>query len=208
MIVASVSAMAAVSTGADTSITINGLSTGDTVNLYRVLSWNTTTGGWEVATGFGDLIDSTKDNYSANFKKLVDNDNSFVALEKADVEKIANLAKNGAAIINTGAQTVSGTSYTYDSFSSDADLGLFIALVEPNDVNTVYNPIIVSADFTTGGSNEIDSSETMGSSAVAKKETITLNKEQSDITLDAGELVKFTITTTIPAYSDSYVDRC
>jgi fimbrial isopeptide formation D2 family protein/LPXTG-motif cell wall-anchored protein len=183
---------------ADTSISITGLASGDDVYLYQVIERDETTGGWKFTTAFADLGDDTADNYSANVKKIVDGDSTFSGLNKDDVEKIANIAKAGSA--------PSPVTLTGSTFTQDVAPGMYLALVAPVDVNTVYNPIIVSADYKAGGSNTIDTSATLGASAVTKKETVTLEKTTADITLDANEIVQFTVTTTIPAYADSYVE--
>ena len=52
------SAFAAEGVPADTSISVTGLETGDTVSFYQVLKYDetaTTTGGWVAATGFTGL---------------------------------------------------------------------------------------------------------------------------------------------------------
>jgi fimbrial isopeptide formation D2 family protein/LPXTG-motif cell wall-anchored protein len=87
---------------------------------------------------------------------------------------------------------------------------MYLALIAPGKSGVIYNPIIVSADFSAApNTSEIDAShKNMGTSAVAKKETITVEKEISntDYTHNVGDTVSFTITGQIPAYSNSYVD--
>jgi len=185
---------------ADSSVSITGLTKGDSVYLYKVIEADTTTGGWKFASGFEDLGDSTKDNYSANVKKIIDNDKTFAGLTKDDAEKIAKLAKVATA---PSADEVTADNGTY---TKTVDVGMYLALVAPVNTNTIYNPIIVSADYTEGGTNTINASASYGTSSVTKKETVTIEKTTEDITLDAGEIVKFTVTTTIPAYAASYVN--
>jgi len=189
---------------ADKTISIQNVEIGDTVNLYKVIEWDATNGKWAFTSDFADLGDSTKDNYSANVKKLVDNDKTFEALTKEDVEKITNLAK---AASPASSEPATDTTYTKGSDEAPVAAGMYLALVEPVKANMLYNPIVVSSDYTAGGSNTIDAAVAkLGSSAVAKKDTVTLTKEASDITLKTGEIVKFTVTTTIPAYAKSYVN--
>lgn len=181
----------------DTDITISGLTAGDDVYLYKVIEVNSATGGWKLTDAFAALGTEGNDNYSANVMKIVGNDTSFAGLTKEDVEKIANVAK---AATKPTAEKVTGDTYT-----KAVDPGMYVALVAPISADTIYNPIIVSADYNEGG-NSIASSATMGTSAVTKKQTVDLEKTTADITLDAGEIVKFTVTSTIPAYSNSYVN--
>ena len=184
---------------ADSSISITGLEENDSVYLYKVIEVDSTTGGWKFASGFEALGTEGNDNYSSNVKKIVDNDISFTGLTKEDAEKIAKLAKAATA---PSADTVpAGGTYTKTVVP-----GMYLALVAPVDANTIYNPIIVSADYTENDTNSIDTSANLGTSAVTKKETVTIEKETADITLDAGEIVKFTVTSTIPAYAASYVN--
>ena len=189
----------------DTTVKITGLAEGDKVDFYQVLKW-VDGAGWQLAPGFASL--ST----NASIAKLIDAANQDqVELSKADVEAITTAAKAAIATNKntpiTGFTTATATVGTgATSVEPTVALGMWLALVTPNDVDTVYNPIIVSADFTVG-SNVVDSSDNMGTApTVAKKETITLEKTTAEITLNTGDAVQFTVTTTIPAYADSYVN--
>jgi len=199
MIVASVSAFAAgdddetAATPAatkDTSVSITGLDTGDTVYMYQVLRW-VEGSGWALTDDFAAL--ST----NADIAKLISaKNNEAVELTKADVEAITEIAKT---------LTVNGEATTATTYTKDVDLGMYLALVKPVKAGTVYNPIVVSADYTVGGTNTIDSSAMLGeSTAVAKKKTVTVVKTEPKITNDIGEEYNFTIVTTIPTYADSF----
>ena len=209
----------------DSQITINGLDEGDVVHLYQVLTW-VDGEGWKLNTPFADLADSTKDNYSVNVAKLVaGSDSQYVELSKDDVEKIATLAKtNSATDLGDGSEIGSDGVYTY-GVDATADTGMYVALVTPGTAGVIYNPIVVSSDFNnTPNTSEINASTAkMGTSATAKKETITVTKtseekdqatnattnDSTDSTNnahDVGDIVMFTVTTKIPAYSNHYVD--
>ena len=195
----------------DAQITILGLAVGDVVHLYQVLKW-TDGEGWTIADGFEALVTEGDSNYCQKVQDLIDN-KPGTTLAKEDIEKIANVAKASSPTDLGGSVAEGEDSFIY---STTADPGMYIALVTPGAAGVVYNPIIVSADFSaTPQTSEIDASTAvMGSSAVAKKEIITVTKEvedaetaqASDNTHNVGDIVKFTITGLVPAYSDSYVN--
>jgi LPXTG-motif cell wall-anchored protein len=179
------------STGFDSSVTITGLDAGDAVSLYQVLEWTNGT-GWVLTEAFTGLN--------------TDGINAIIAgtgstLSKADVEAITDFVKSADPAISTTASGSVGTDAT--SYSANTELGLYLALVSAAKVDTVYNPMIVSADLTSGNSsNTVDSSAKLGT--VAKKDTVTVEKTHSDISFNAGDYVQYTITTKIPAFADSY----
>ena len=206
---------------ADQKITITGLDKGDVVHLYQVLVWEDSV-GWRLNGGEQGVYSSLLSN--ANIKKLIDNDangGNPVELTKADVDAVATAAKNGGtdAEIDTS-EPLTGDTYTFTATTP----GMFLALVTPGKAGVVYNPIIVSADFSaTPNTSEINaSSATMGDTAVAKKKKITVDKHgevmdeaveetateeekiAAESTHSVGDIVKFTIETQIPAYSDAY----
>lgn len=186
---------AATTTGltSDADISISNLDVGDTVNLYKVIERNPDNGGWKLAAGFEGLSSNT------NIKKIVDNDASFAGLTQDDLEAIATAAKTAKKV---SSEATDATTYTYDTTGNP---GMYLALIAPVKADTIYNPIIVSADYNEGG-NTISALSTMGQDGIAKKETVTLTKTTADITLDSGEIVKFTVSTTIPAYAANYTN--
>jgi len=187
----------------DATITITGLDNGDTVNLYQVMQWESGT-GWRLVAPFNtEEIKALTD-----IKKLTDpqKDQGTVELTKDTLEKIAAIAKNAKPVNDN--KTVSGTSYTYNTSSAP---GMYIALVEPVKAGTVYNPIVVSADYSTKNkTTTIDSSELIGTSedqrisAVAKKKTVSVEKTEPKITNNIGDTYNFTVETTIPVYAKSF----
>ena len=208
----------------DSKITIEGLASGDTVHLYQILQWDEND-GWELVHEDGEasplaaLVTTENANFSQKVKDLVDNVPN-TTLDKADLEKIANVVKTvGTDLAN---QKINSDTFTYNTTSAP---GMYIALVTPGEAGVVYNPIVVSADFTGNNTtSEINASTTnMGTSSVAKKEKIEVTKESEELDQadnavddgtsdgsnnahDVGDIVKFTITTQIPAYSDSYTN--
>lgn len=199
----------------DETITIQGLDSGDTVHLYQILQWDEND-GWVLVHEDGEdsplaaLTTTGNDNFSQGVKNLVDNVPN-TTLTKADLEAIANVVKDAGTDLTNS--KINSDTFTYTTSSAP---GMYIALVTPGEAGVIYNPIVVSSDFTGDNTtSEINASTTnMGTSSVAKKEKITVTKEaeeENDATSDdnahdVGDIVKFTITTQIPAYSDSYVD--
>ena len=193
----------------DAKITITGLDVNDTVHLYRVLSW-TDGAGWTINPDYAALTTDGNENFVQHVKDIVDN--KKVELDKADLDKIAKVVKQNNPVEN---KKITETPYVYETVQ---DPGMYMALVTPGTAGVVYNPIIVSADFSaTPNTSEIDASTAfMGiNGSVAKKETITVDKKSMDPadvekkpkgTHNVGDIVKFEVTTKIPAYSDAYVN--
>jgi len=196
---------------ADGSVTISGLDQGDEVSLYKVIEWgwinNNTTGGWKLTEAFAA---------NETLQALVSNINKAVAtpytLTEADVNAItAVVVAEGFA----GNAITGGTVNTDGVSTTNVDPGMYIAFVAPAVAGTLYNPIVVSADYDDdNGTNEIGSllTETVGASAKAKKQNITLLKTTSDsdsavaTAIDSyiGQEVTFYVDTTIPVYLSTY----
>ncbi len=207
----------------DSKITITGLDAGDTVHLYRILEWKDGT-GWVLSnSAYSALTDSTSANYVPNVVELIKNhyaaDKQPIKLTKEDVEKIAKVVKaNKTTVIED--KEISGSPYEYETTQKP---GMYIALVTPGTAGVIYNPIVISADFSaTPDTSSIDASNArMGidNISVAKKEKITVTKNAEEVTPsnkdtdktkgythNVGDIVKFTIETKIPAYADSYIN--
>ena len=226
-------AFAAEGKPADTSISVSGLEAGDTVNFYQVLKFDetaTTTGGWVAATGFtglttlqiqkmlgldaqGKPVDTTATGYNADdwgIDATLAGTISQMAQAAGVTPKFANVAASGGTA--TQATTAVG------------DAGLYCALVTPGTTDHLYNPVFVAADYVSGGTSTQEAVTTLSYSpaAVAKKEDVTLKKEvtgpatngtdtpsnttggNTKYDLDLGDLVDFTITSKVPAYTSAY----
>lgn len=209
----------------DSTIKIEGLASGDTVHLYQILQFDEND-GWQLVheegqpSPYAALVTTGNDNFSQKVKDLVNNVPN-TTLEKTDLEKITNVIKavEADAVVD---QKINSNTFTYTTTSAP---GMYLALVTPGEAGVVYNPIVVSADFSAGNTtSEINASTAnMGTSSVAKKEKIEVtktsdekdtaqnlitdgNSDGSNNAHDVGDIVKFTITTKIPAYSDSYTN--
>ena len=215
MIVASVSAFAAdtAPATADATISISNLDIGDTVNLYQVLHW-VSGEGWRLTDAFTGLTTT-----SGNLEKLITpvKNQGTISFTKEDLEEITNFVKNNS-VAPTKSEATKATTYEYTTYTPAAgetaavdNSGLYLALVEPVKAGTVYNPIVVSSDYTPEGTgsgknetNKISALLNMGNSSVAKKETVTLTKTEPKITNDIADTYTFTIDTIIPVYSKSF----
>ena len=107
------------------------------------------------------------------------------------------------------------TSVTLDI--AETQVGLYMAIVDPADKTTVYNPVFASADYNLGGTNAFNvplSSSSYSDKAAAKKSKLDLEKEaenDDDYNEDGGDTaavgdeLTFTVTTTIPGYGETFV---
>lgn len=185
----------------DTTIEITKLTDGDTVNLFKVLEW-VDGEGWRATSAFDALVAESGDNVSAGVKAYVANSAS-AALTADDVAKIAAVAQGKTP---TDTKDAADGKYTYAAGTKET-AGMYIALITAKEPGTVYNPIIVSADFVDeNGTHSIASDATIVGTAVAKKTTITVDKTEPKITNDVGDTYSYTIKTTIPAYSAAFTD--
>ena len=174
-----------------TPIKITGLETGDQVTLYKVIEWESGT-GWKLTSAFSGLSDDVFTRIKAG------------TLEEADVKAITDIVNaSGFSGTDVGGTT---TDKYFEKAMGATDAGMYIALIKPIKAGTLYNPIIVSSNYKEDGNNEIDSSEMLGETSIAKREDITVTKTATEYTHDAGDEVTFTITTTIPAYADVYTE--
>ena len=196
---------------ADSTVTISGLDANDTVNLYKVIEWNdgdaNTMAGWVLTTPF-----ASNDACKAVLQKINAKTDGVYSLTEADVKAFTDVINDGADSVKTRGSAVSnGSSVT------TVDPGMYIALVKPAKTDTLYNPIIVSADYNAdNGTNIMGSSVPLSqamvgdATATAKKETLKVEKteddktDESDNSYDVGDTVTFTVKTTIPTFADAY----
>jgi len=177
-------------------------------------------GGWTLiapfttGTGEGQIT-------LADFKEIL-----TVGISSSLAGKIAKLVDNTpdySPEVATGKDSVT---------VNPAQDGLYVAIVVPKDAGWIYNPIFVASDYytTTGG----DKSSTWTAAveplsysdrAMAKKAPITITKEATEHAEDdneklpadpnaandakgvaVGDVIDYTITTTIPEFADNYTD--
>lgn len=198
---------------ADTKVTISGLDANDTVNLYKIIEWDNGTAdrraGWVLTSDFKD---------KTGMNDLLGRINAVTegaySLTEADVKLITDVINANKPSKISGGAVADGKSET------TVDPGMYIALVKPAKTDTLYNPIIVSADYSAdNGTNIMGSSVPLSqamvgydANATAKKETLKVEKTEDDKTddtdnsYDVGDTVSFTVKTTIPTFADVYTN--
>ena len=209
-------------------LTVSGLGDTDTVKYYQILKWDPDNSekdddGNPVGWVWGDDVtidDAEATTKTVNDLKVVDiigasDGENNISFEEAG--KLAAKLKTGKADgVNTkGTWTVSGV-----------DAGLYMVVVTSNTPGTMYNPIFVAANFIGGNESNIPGSSWIVTSdasysdeAVAKKSEIPLTKTakghdatDNDLndgdpnSVDVGEEIDFTVTTTIPKFGSNYTD--
>lgn len=193
----------------DTEITVSGLDEGDIVKLFKVLEWEDGK-GWKATGDFSSLANGV-------LKPFIDNEETAAAnFSASDLAAIATAAQGKTPINGTDGTTIDSSKvFTYTvkpatATTETAGAGMYLALVTPKTVGTVYNPILVSADFDQKASDDstaIDASTAkIVGTAVAKKEPVKLLKTEPKITNDIGDTYNYTINTTIPAYSAAFTN--
>jgi len=201
---------------ADTTITITGLDENDQVNLYKIIEWKNnsenTTAGWALVAPFAD-----NDDCKAVLHKINASVDAPYQLTQEDVKTFTDLVSGATAV----ATATVDSSKTFSKTIDNTTVGMYMALIKPAVAGTLYNPIIVSGDFSKKdpNTNSIDSSAILGSEndarRVVKKQTISVDKTQEDIgdkgekkdnSYNVGDTVRFTVNATIPTYADIYVN--
>ena len=99
---------------------------------------------------------------------------------------------------------------------SNPNPSLYLALVTPGNAATLYNPMIVAADYKRNTTNswEVTLTPSYSPVSIAKKSTVTLEKTASTTeaayedgqpeTVAVGDTVNFTVVTKIPVYANNY----
>lgn len=185
----------------DATISITGLEQGDTVNLYQVLEW-TDGVGWTLtkSPGFENLN-------TAGVNALIANTPN-TQLSADDLAAIATyVGANSPTAVDPEKVVGADKTYTYTA-GTQAKAGMYVALITAAKAGTVYNPIVISADFSSDNStNTIPASSAINGTAVAKRKDITVEKTEPKITNDDGDTYDYTIETTIPVYSSAFTDQ-
>ena len=182
----------------DGTVIITGLDEGDEVALYQVIGWKDST-GWVFKNDFD--VDEIEGHLGTT--------NTPFTIDTGIVNTINSQITSSTPTAATATIDDSG------KFETTVAPGMYIAIVTAKTPGTVYNPIIVSSDFVTGGNSVDASSDSIpnsvsGAAAVAKKSTIELTKEGTDETsvdgnknetVAVGDTVNFKIETTIPPFA-------
>ena len=199
----------------DQSITIDGLDEGDEVNFYQILKWVgsedkeenlnvANVDGWDVCEPFESVIKNEN-----MLKDIVDG--------KITSELAGQLSRLAEDPQFTETVAKGATSVKVD-IANDGQLGLYMAIIDPADKATVYNPVFASADYHTDGeTNSFNvplSSASYYDEAAAKKSKLDLVKTAANTadyngdngdTAAAGDVLTFTVKTTIPGYGETFM---
>lgn len=169
----------------DAKVTVTGFESGDTVTAYQFITW-VDGAGWKLADGITGIT----------LAQITD------GLTKGELETLAsaaNLAKMTAVTGTTTGDTWEKTCGTV------ATAGSYLVLVASNNVEYIYNPAVVSADFSGKNSAAVDLTE---NAAMFKKEDIKVEKKADnapdDYDVQVGDIVPFTVTVTVPQYSANW----
>ena len=211
----------------DRKIAVTGLETGDKVNFYKVLAWagdktteeqNTlgAVSGWYPVDPFKSVLTP------AVLKAAIDKDNKLMLTDEL-AGKLARALNGGSTAPVNGSTAITESSgkaeYVFaaqDPESTAAD-GLYMAIVTPKDQDTVYNPIFVHLDSSVDDDSfaPTESQSYYKNEGVAKKSKVTLEKDfenDNDYNDDGGNTTKpgdvldFTVGTTIPGYGDMFIE--
>lgn len=187
----------------DPEISVTGLQQNDSVKFYKVLKWDN---GWKVADGF-TLTD-------AELATVVGNKTTPGAISSTLADTLA-----GQAASASSAKTYTSAADATGKAKVDTpDAGLYIAIITPAKTGYTYKPVFVGADYKqneTGDSStwNVTTDLSYSDTAMAKKNDVKVDKTAKDATtVDAndqetvgvGDVVTFTVKTTIPGFSSDY----
>jgi LPXTG-motif cell wall-anchored protein len=194
-------------------VKVTGLDNGDEVTFYNVVKWvgetsdNSDVTGWKATEAYASVLT----------KEVLTQVLLGTAVADTDPVKYANptgitpeLANALAKINTTGSDPVTADE-SGEATLANAEPGIYMALVKPVDVDTVYNPIFVSVDFN-GANNQAASTY---ADSTAKKSTLTLKKTAANAddyngdngqTAAVGDVISYTVKATIPAYGAVYTN--
>lgn len=173
----------------DKKVTVSGVQSGDTVELYQVLKW-VENDGWTFVAPFNGITQTEK------------NDVLDGKIHSDLAEKIAELATSPKYT----------NSDETDSREITADPGLYLVLVKPKNSGIIYNPAFVANDYYGDDGSNVINMSTAGyaNETIMKKDTITVEKtvdgkkETSNYSL--GDDIDFSIVTKIPTYPTNSIN--
>ena len=211
---------------ADNAISITGLAKDDTVKFYKVLDYDQTA---SMTVAEAKAITNGKTDWHAAGWKVIEpfntGDNALTLEEfKSILTKGINadlagkIAKNATGTANYTVQA----NESGEASQSEPGAGLYVAIITPQNAGVMYNPIFVASDYytTTGGDKSstwapVETPLSYSDSAMAKKAPVTVTKkaeEKEEATNETdgakavgkGDVVDFTVSTTIPEFADNY----
>lgn len=193
----SVTAFAANPATADKTITVTDVEEGATVTAYQIVKEEN--GHWVAIAN------------SADQKITISNDSVVLS-----AKEVTNLANNTNGLPNKAMEY----SATDKSYLATVDPGMYLVVVTKTGTPTVYNPMVVSADYNAANKPTISAKsdfEVGSAIAYAKSSKPTITKDITSGTgttasgtttkgdsVAVGDKVDFQISSTIPSYSDDY----
>ena len=193
----------------DDTLTVTGLEEGDTVKYYQVLEWDADSEtGWVFTSDYSSLTDD-------------------------DLNEILNTGINTAMANKIGAAATTAVTDPAPADVADNQWvqtvtkpGLYMVAITSVKEGIVYNPVFVAADFYRDEDDQNDTDTwnvttalSYEDTAMAKKSEIPLTKtaagdedtsnplnDAEPNTADVGEVIDFTVATTIPLYADNYTN--
>lgn len=163
---------------ADGTISVTGVTSGDTAVCYQIVKRNADTGEWELNASYGDLT--------------VDQITDGVTPEEAHTIS-GHLNGNGIAMTTADAGT---------TLTATVDPGTYVVVITPDQNNSgvVYNPVVVSSDYNgENGTNTAAAKKTVVT--VDKKAG---NDADNNIDVAVGDEISYTITPVIPLFPKNY----
>ena len=206
-------------------LTVSGLGADDEVAYYQILKWDPDnsekdTQGNPVGWAWADGVSADSDGKVGD---LTVRD----IIGTSDGANEIKFAEAGTLADNLGTAKSGGTNTDGTWTVSGVEPGLYMVIVTSKTPGTMYNPIFVAANFKGGAETNVPGSSWVVTSdasysdeAVAKKSEIPLTKTATgrDTTtetplndpdpdsVDLGEEIDFTVTTTIPKFGSNYDD--
>lgn len=199
----------------DSTIEITGLAKGDVVHFYKVVEWasdaqvaaDEDVTGWVATSDFSSILTKTE------LSKAIDSsDTAYEGITSELAGKLSRVAnKKEVASVTVGADGKA----TLDI--SNSGLGMYMALITPADVNTVYNPVFVSADYKAGdNAHKVTEESSYHNQSAAKKSTTKVEKTYENAndyngdngdTAAVGDIISFTVDKiSIPGYGQVFTD--
>ena len=206
----------------DYPLTVTGLSNNDSVKFYKIIEWvgeaDNNVAGWKAVSPYDSVLD--KDTLKAMLVGTAAVEADPDATPPIEGQEAIPATGMTSQLAGQLAALATSGGVDPDNFSNgtatlnNASSGMWMAIITPADVNTVYNPVFVSADYNKETGHEGTAAVSgQFADAVAKKSTLTLTKtaaNENDYNGDdaqttaVGDVVSFTVNTSIPGYGEIY----
>lgn len=186
-----------------TTVTITGITGSPSITLYQISS--------------GVYGDGEKEFIRYNYVDDVSFANPLQPTS-AEITNIANELVAGRITANT--ITTGALNEETGVYTATVNAGMFIAVITGAEDGSVYNPVLLSASYTSesnlsGGTVNSNAYYLWGSTAVAKKTTPDIEKEVTGgttadgekMTASIGDVISYKITPTMPSYPAEAVNK-